>query len=77
MSNGKLRSPEHRVMTNSEEDRLTIATFINPSPNCIVEPAKALINESNPPLYDSFMHKDFVVSSKAFGPYTDVVQTKD
>ncbi|CAI9781259.1 unnamed protein product [Fraxinus pennsylvanica] len=77
MSNGKLRSAEHRVMTNSEEDRLTIATFINPSPNCTVEPAKALINESNPPLYDSFMFKDFVVSSNAFGPYTEVVQTKD
>ncbi|KAL2510813.1 2-oxoglutarate (2OG) and Fe(II)-dependent oxygenase superfamily protein [Abeliophyllum distichum] len=77
MSNGKLRSAEHRAVTNSEEDRLSIATFINPSPNCIIEPAKVLINESNPPLYDSFLFKDFIGSSKAFGPFTELVQTKD
>ncbi|WMV47356.1 hypothetical protein MTR67_040741 [Solanum verrucosum] len=74
ISNGKLRSVEHRAVTNSKEARTSIAIFVNPTPNSIVEPAKVLLNDSNPPLYKSILYKDFINSSKAFGVHTDVIQ---
>ncbi|KAK3014702.1 hypothetical protein RJ639_009632 [Escallonia herrerae] len=74
ISNGKLRSAEHRVVTNSSEARTTIATFINPSPDCIVEPATTLLDDHNPPHYKPFLYKDFVHYSKAFGPDTEAIQ---
>ncbi|KAK6141629.1 hypothetical protein DH2020_024632 [Rehmannia glutinosa] len=74
ISNGKLRSAQHRVVTNKEKSRTTIATFINPCPDCIIEPAKVTVNEANPPLYPSLSFKEFVNVSKPFGPYTDVIQ---
>ncbi|KAK6141634.1 hypothetical protein DH2020_024607 [Rehmannia glutinosa] len=74
ISNGKLRSAQHRVVTNKEKSRATIATFINPCPDCIIEPAKVIVNEANPPLYPSLSFKEFVNVSKPFGPFTDVIQ---
>ncbi|PIN23103.1 Iron/ascorbate family oxidoreductase [Handroanthus impetiginosus] len=74
ISNGRLKSPEHRVVTNAKQARSTIATFINPSPDCIIQPAKVLVNEANPPLYPSLSFKDFVHASKPFGPSTDALQ---
>ncbi|KAI3449760.1 hypothetical protein Pfo_006425 [Paulownia fortunei] len=74
ISNGKVRSAEHRVVTNKEEARTTIATFINPCPDCIIEPAKVFVNEVNPPLYPPQSFKDFVNVTKPFGPFTDAIQ---
>ncbi|KAK4366068.1 hypothetical protein RND71_013948 [Anisodus tanguticus] len=76
ISNGKLRSAEHRAVTNSREARTSIAIFINPAPNCIVEPAKVLLNEYNPPLYKSILYRDFINASKAFGIHTDAIQNE-
>ncbi|KAG5587365.1 hypothetical protein H5410_047799 [Solanum commersonii] len=74
ISNGKLRSVEHRAVTNSKEARTSIAIFVNPTPNSTVEPAKVLLNDSNPPLYKSILYKDFINASKGFGVHTDVIQ---
>ncbi|KAL1827253.1 hypothetical protein ACET3Z_005665 [Daucus carota] len=62
VSNEKFRSVEHRAITNSREARTTIASFISPCNSCIVEPAKALINEANPPLYRAFEYQEFLKS---------------
>lgn len=59
ISNGKLRSAEHRAVTNSKESRTSIVSFINPCPETIVEPAKSMINDCVP-LYRPFMFKDFL-----------------
>ncbi|KAI3773004.1 hypothetical protein L6452_04200 [Arctium lappa] len=75
ISNGRLRSVEHRVVTKKHEGRRTIATHVNPSPDCIIEPAKALVNESEPPRYKAFRYRDFVERNKAFGDYTNALQT--
>ncbi|KAJ9696902.1 hypothetical protein PVL29_008901 [Vitis rotundifolia] len=69
ISNGKLRGAEHRVMTNPRQARTTAATFINPSPDCVIHPAEALVNSSNPPLYKAFKYVDF------FGFYTSDPKT--
>lgn len=60
ISKGKLRSAEHRVTTNRTSARTTVTTFIHPSGDCLVEPAKVMTNNHNPPLYRSFLYKDFL-----------------
>ncbi|XP_021734080.1 hyoscyamine 6-dioxygenase-like [Chenopodium quinoa] len=60
VSNGKLHSVEHRAVTNKDETRMTAAFFIEPKGDCIVEPAKALINAENPPIYKSVKYAEFV-----------------
>uniref|UniRef100_A0A7N0TVQ8 Fe2OG dioxygenase domain-containing protein n=1 Tax=Kalanchoe fedtschenkoi TaxID=63787 RepID=A0A7N0TVQ8_KALFE len=59
ISNDRLRSIEHRAVTNSKRARTSIVSFINPSEESIIEPAKVLVDENNPPLYNSFFFKDF------------------
>ncbi|KAK9013427.1 hypothetical protein V6N11_041436 [Hibiscus sabdariffa] len=43
ISNDKLKSVEHRVVTNSRVARTTAAFFISPSDDSIIEPAKPLM----------------------------------
>ncbi|KAI6684196.1 hypothetical protein NL676_030109 [Syzygium grande] len=60
ISNGKLRSAEHRVTTNRTLARTTVTTFLHPSGDCMVEPVKGIIDNHNPSLYRSFLYKDFL-----------------
>lgn len=62
MSNGKLRAAEHRVVTNSRSARTTISYFVYPCDQSMVEPAKALVNASNPAIYKAFKFVDFVTA---------------
>ncbi|XP_060970738.1 hyoscyamine 6-dioxygenase isoform X2 [Cannabis sativa] len=62
LSNGKVKSVEHRVVTNKNNGRTTVGSFIYPCPDCQIEPTKALINENNPPLYKQFTFKDFMAT---------------
>ncbi|KAI7980158.1 Hyoscyamine 6-dioxygenase [Camellia lanceoleosa] len=73
ISNGKLKSPEHRAVANSTVTRTTISTFINPPSDCVVEPSKALVNGLNAPQYSAFLYKDFVNSYGAFGSDTEAI----
>ncbi|XP_017233832.2 hyoscyamine 6-dioxygenase [Daucus carota subsp. sativus] len=73
ISNGILKSVEHRVV-NSSEARLSIAAFINPSPSYIVEPAQALVTELNPARFKPKSYKEFVYSSGALGTHTKTLQ---
>ncbi|KAL6271461.1 hypothetical protein ACE6H2_028372 [Prunus campanulata] len=59
ISNGKLSSAAHRVVTNNKVSRTTVTSFIHPSSTCHIEPAKALVMDFNP-LYKAFIYKDFV-----------------
>ncbi|CAL5357358.1 unnamed protein product [Camellia sinensis] len=51
ISNGMLKSAKHRAVTNSSIARTSIVTFIAPSRECAIEPAKALVKSSNPQLF--------------------------
>ncbi|CAL0314709.1 unnamed protein product [Lupinus luteus] len=51
ITNGKLIGALHRVVTNSTTSRHTIAYFMNPTEECIVEPAKPVITSTSPPKY--------------------------
>ncbi|KAM0972620.1 hypothetical protein ACFX13_016313 [Malus domestica] len=62
ISNGKLKSAEHRVVTNSSAARISAGFFVMPSHDCLIEPAATLINASNPQLYKGFPYKDFFLN---------------
>ncbi|XP_024968710.1 hyoscyamine 6-dioxygenase-like [Cynara cardunculus var. scolymus] len=60
ISNGRFESVEHRAVTNSKEARYTIATFINPRNDAVIEPAKELLEKDDcRPLFRTFRYKDF------------------
>ncbi|KAJ9547890.1 hypothetical protein OSB04_020534 [Centaurea solstitialis] len=73
ISNGKLKSAKHRVVNNKDETRISIATFLNPLPECIIEPAKVLVNELEPARYEATQYKDFIGRNKSFGDYTGTI----
>ncbi|XP_017234565.1 flavanone 3-dioxygenase 2 [Daucus carota subsp. sativus] len=60
VSNDKFKGAEHQAVTNSREARTSIGAFMGPCNNCIIEPAKALITEDNPPHYKAFNTKSFL-----------------
>ncbi|KAF9620926.1 hypothetical protein IFM89_015323 [Coptis chinensis] len=60
ISNGKLKSAEHRVVTNSKVARTSIAIFIYPSMDCTIQPAEELVDELNPPKYGVFKFQEFL-----------------
>ncbi|CAN6545364.1 unnamed protein product [Malus baccata var. baccata] len=60
ISNGKLKSSEHRAVTNPCNARTSAGFFVAPSDVCVVEPARALVSGSNPQLYKSFQYKEFL-----------------
>ncbi|KAI3773009.1 hypothetical protein L6452_04206 [Arctium lappa] len=74
ISNGKLKSIKHRVVNSMHETRRSIATFVNPSPDSIIEPAKTLVNELEPIRYKASRYKEYVHRNKAFGDYTVALQ---
>ncbi|KAK9140935.1 hypothetical protein Scep_010616 [Stephania cephalantha] len=61
ISNEKLKGVEHRVVSTNVP-RTTIAMQIHPSMDCVVEPAKEVIDEGNPAKYRSFTYQEFVDS---------------
>ncbi|KAL4379334.1 hypothetical protein GQ457_02G003790 [Hibiscus cannabinus] len=59
ISNDKLKSVEHRVVTNSRVARTTAAFFISPSDDSIIEPAKPLIGDVS--VYRACEFKEFML----------------
>lgn len=51
LSNGVYKSMEHRVMVNSEKERISIAIFFNPKFEAEIGPVISLITPENPPLF--------------------------
>ncbi|KAJ3693899.1 hypothetical protein LUZ60_009379 [Juncus effusus] len=60
ITNGVLKSVEHRAVTNSGATRTSIAVFIMPKMESYIAPAEELVNEKNPPNYKSFVFRDFL-----------------
>ncbi|KAK2455321.1 protein DOWNY MILDEW RESISTANCE [Trifolium repens] len=60
ISKGKLKSAEHRAVTNSTQTRTSAAFFIAPSDDCLIKPAQDLTHENNQPILRSFKYKEFL-----------------
>ncbi|KAL0410518.1 UNVERIFIED_CONTAM: 1-aminocyclopropane-1-carboxylate oxidase 1 [Sesamum latifolium] len=56
LSNGTYRSTLHRVMAMKDGDRLSIATFYNPSGDAIISPASKLLLPSHVRFQDYLNH---------------------
>ncbi|KAF3948239.1 hypothetical protein CMV_025741 [Castanea mollissima] len=56
MSNGIFKSPVHRVVTNSERERISLAVFCLPGFNEEIGPIDRLVDESRPRLYKKVPH---------------------
>ncbi|KAI9110186.1 hypothetical protein K1719_018628 [Acacia pycnantha] len=52
MSNGVFKSSVHRVLTNSERDRLSLAMFYHPAPSQEIGPEDGLVSEEQPKLFN-------------------------
>lgn len=55
-SNGRYKSVLHRVLANSTETRISVATLHSLPKECIIRPSPELIDEANPRRY---MDTDF------------------
>ncbi|XP_021848163.2 2'-deoxymugineic-acid 2'-dioxygenase [Spinacia oleracea] len=65
VSNGKLKSGDHRAVTNAEVTRESAALFLTPTQECLIEPAKALINGENPQLFRAIHYHEFLTAHNA------------
>ncbi|KMZ71366.1 hypothetical protein ZOSMA_181G00010 [Zostera marina] len=59
MSNGQYKSPIHRVVTNSERDRISLTTFVLPELEKELRPVDYLIDGGKPTLYKKMLVKDY------------------
>ncbi|CAN6449389.1 unnamed protein product [Victoria cruziana] len=53
-SNDKYESVEHRVVVNSQSERLSIPFFFNPAHHTMVKPLEEMVNQQNPPKYKEY-----------------------
>ncbi|MED6118176.1 Protein srg1 [Stylosanthes scabra] len=78
ISNGIYQSIEHRVMVNSEKERLSIATFYSPRFDGIVGPAPSLITEQSPAQFKTIGVQEYrrgLFASKLEGKsYRDIMR---
>ncbi|KAK4441597.1 Flavanone 3-dioxygenase 2 [Sesamum alatum] len=60
ISNGMLRSAEHRVVTNAYVARATVTSFIQPSNDSLIQPANVLVDRCSLPRYRPFRYDEFL-----------------
>ncbi|XP_028755946.1 hyoscyamine 6-dioxygenase-like [Neltuma alba] len=59
ISNRRLIGAEHRVVTNINTARTTVAYFIKPKDEYVIEPANSMITSNSPPLYKPISYSEF------------------
>jgi isopenicillin N synthase-like dioxygenase len=59
-TNGRLHSPNHRVMMTGNEARYSAGLFSIPKAGYIVEAPKELVDEEHPLLFKPFDHVKFL-----------------
>eukprot|EP01018_Ginkgo_biloba_P022784 Gb_04355 [translate_table: standard] len=68
LSNGKYRSAEHRVVVNSNEDRLSVPTAYGPAMDSFIAPAPQLLDSSHPPVYKGCVYGEFMDALQTGSP---------
>jgi len=60
VSNGKMRSVEHRAVTNASIARISIPTFYYPSVDAFIAPAPSMVDEGHPVQYRGYTFDEFL-----------------
>ncbi|KAG8365375.1 hypothetical protein BUALT_Bualt18G0098200 [Buddleja alternifolia] len=62
ITNGKYKSVMHRVVAQSDGNRMSLASFYNPGSDAVIFPAPALVEklEDNKDLYPKFVFEDYM-----------------
>ncbi|XP_061366054.1 jasmonate-induced oxygenase 2-like [Gastrolobium bilobum] len=68
LSNAIYKSVEHRVIVNSNKDRVSLALFYNPKSDLLIEPAKELVTEEKPALYSPMTYDEYRLYIRIKGP---------
>ncbi|XAR68810.1 Leucocyanidin oxygenase [Bertholletia excelsa] len=68
LSNAKYKSVEHRVIVNSNKERVSLAFFYNPNGNIPIGPAKELVTADQPLLYPAMTFNDYRLFIRTKGP---------
>lgn len=68
LSNTIYKSVEHRVIVNSNKDRVSLAMFYNPKSDLLIEPAKELVTEEKPALYPPMTYDEYRLYIRRQGP---------
>ncbi|CAA0834399.1 2-oxoglutarate (2OG) and Fe(II)-dependent oxygenase superfamily protein [Striga hermonthica] len=64
LSNAIYKSVEHRVIVNSNQERISLAYFYNPKGNLLIQPVKELVGLSHSVEWITLIDPIFVYSSK-------------
>ncbi|KAL8504800.1 hypothetical protein ACS0TY_016115 [Phlomoides rotata] len=68
VSNANYKSVEHRVMVNSERERVSLAFFYNPKVDLLMKPAEQLVSAAEPPLYPAMTFDEYRLYIRTRGP---------
>ncbi|KAI6675214.1 hypothetical protein NL676_003120 [Syzygium grande] len=68
VTNAIYRSVEHRVIVNSEKERVSLAFFYNPKIDLLIQPAKELVTEDRPALYSPMTYEEYRTYIRTKGP---------
>ncbi|KAJ1258258.1 hypothetical protein BS78_10G061300 [Paspalum vaginatum] len=61
MNNGIFKSPVHRVVTNTEKERISLAMFFGVEGQKVLEPAAGLLGEERPARYRKIKAFEYIV----------------
>nr|GMC84135.1 leucoanthocyanidin dioxygenase-like [Ipomoea batatas] len=65
MTNDIYKSVEHRVMANSEKERLSMALFYNPGGDVVVKPLEEVVSKDKPAMYPAmtyYQYRNFIMT---------------
>lgn len=59
LSNDRYKSVLHRAVVNNSTERISVPTFYCPSPEAVIKPAPALVDEEHPAAYREFTYGEY------------------
>lgn len=68
LSNAMYKSVEHRVIVNSDKERVSLAFFYNPKSDIPIEPLKQLLTPETPALYPPMTFDEYRLFIRMRGP---------
>ncbi|KAL8517254.1 hypothetical protein ACS0TY_015475 [Phlomoides rotata] len=68
LSNANYKSVEHRVIVNSEKERVSLALFYNPKGEIVIKPAEQLVTAEQPRRYPATTYNEYRRYIRTKGP---------